>query len=141
MRRALAIVGLVLLGCGPRLTHVAQEIAVRGIDFRPLSADGFLFTPNAYLGAHDALGLITISIEAEGNYRAIPNSPNYSSWQFERIAVDTALARAKAQVQELGGNAIVNLELRYSAEPFTSTSLRPRLEALGLAIRRHEVPR
>lgn len=130
---ALAVALLSAAACGG-VRHIPPESYVSGIDFRPHSADGFLFSPNPYTAAHDVIGLVTVGMKAELNL--VPGRNGFQVWKETPIPVDTILARAKARVLELGGNALVNFTIRRTSDAYNEYLSVPGVEVTGLAIKR-----
>lgn len=67
---AVVTVLLTVTGCAPRIRHVPQEVLVSGVDLRAHTREGFLFSPNAYTGQFEAVGLVTVSVYAEARVPA-----------------------------------------------------------------------
>lgn len=134
MRRAIVPVLLFLVGCVKPTLYYAPVTSVNAIDFRPHTADGFLFSPNPYEETHQAIGMVTLSIRAEA--RAETNDSGFREWHFTRIPVDTALARLKAAAQGMGADGVVNFEIRGTSETVSVNLSIPVIEVSGLAIRR-----
>lgn len=139
MRRAhlfvLCTVALVVIACATPITRFPMRVQAYAVDFRPQTSDGFLFSPNPFLEPHQPLGLVTIEVRAEAELKT-DSAQYYAAWRFKPIPVDTGLALAKARVRELGGDALVNLELRRSNEVISQYLQIPTLEVSGLAIKR-----
>lgn len=124
-------------GCAPVLTHIPPETVARGIDFRPHTRDGFLFSPNAYSGAFDPIGLVTVTVFAEGDKKL--NKYNAEEWRFSAVGADEALAEARKQAAALGADAIVNVVLSATTKSIAERAgavIVPGIELRGFAIKR-----
>ena len=63
----IAIAVLIFNGCAT-LKFIPAEEYFMGIDFRPYTEQGFLFTPEKYLGEYESIGLIDLISVHEANY-------------------------------------------------------------------------
>jgi hypothetical protein len=65
---------LILSSCAPSLVEWNSSYSVNGYDFRDYTAKNFLFTPNQYLEAFDAIGLVEVTFTPEIKKRAISST-------------------------------------------------------------------
>lgn len=142
IHRALLILVVLLFATGCTKMRTNWEPVTEGfsLDFRELTRDGFLLSPDAYTGPHDALGLVSITLQSGANLR--PGKNGYLEWSAIEVSVDLALAQAKERAKALGADGISNLEIQ-TAPRVISTGRAGYLQAevsgwqiSGLAIRR-----
>lgn len=120
--------------CVKPVTSYTGAIEVSGIDFRRHSLDGFLFTPNAFMGEHTTIGMVSVTVFASGARRVARNGTYV--WDFGPIPVDSALTVMKSRVRELGGDALINFTIEAKERVVTLTATAPGLQVTGLAIKR-----
>lgn len=125
----------VTIGCTAAITHFPPRAQAYTIDFQPHTRDGFFFSPNPFIESHKPLGLVTIELRAQADFKT-ESGMYYAAWHFKPIPVDSGLSLAKARVMELGGDALVNLQLRRSTDVVSAQLHIPTLEVSGLAIKR-----
>lgn len=137
MMRPLACLALlgVLTACASAPTSYARQIEAVGIDLRPYSSTGFLFTPDPlYAGKYEALGIITVHFAAAG--KIAPQKQGFPSWEWEPVSMDDVLKAAQKRVLEMGGNALVNFKI---TSVDAAVPGRPTFDVSGFAIRRLDV--
>lgn len=136
MKRTILLAGASLLvGCASPIQHLPQEIEVRGIDFRPHTADGFYLSTDPFTAAHEPIGEVYVIVRAEGR-REFDKRTGFDEMMFRPLSIDSAVAVAKARTRALGGDALVNIRITNESEPWGVSRTRPGLSVSGLAIRR-----
>lgn len=141
MRRFGTIVLLLALaGCAKGPTHLAPETYFRGLDFREYTSQGFLFTPYRYDGAFESIGLVTVTLWAEGELVPVGRE-KFKEWRFKPLDVQDVLRAAHRHAVERGADALVDLKLTATDRPIEKSSQRqPGIELSGYAIRRLSPP-
>lgn len=125
----------VLTACASAPTSYARQIESVGIDLRPYSGSGFLFTPDPlYAGKYEALGIITVHFAAAGKIG--PQKQGFPAWEWEPVSMDDVLKAAQKRVVEMGGNALVNFKITTVEATVVG---RPTFDVSGFAIRRLDV--
>lgn len=135
-RLAVLAVAVSLNGCS-HLTHIAPATTVASIDFRTYAKDGFLFSPNAFVGDFDPIGMMTVSLSAEGKVVVAPEGNKV--WEFTPIDAQLGLRQMRDRVVALGGNAVVSLTIRSTTANQVDGGyviVVPGLEVSGFAIHR-----
>lgn len=131
----LALLVLAPLGCATPIKFVPLDVQVRGVDFRPHTADGFYISTDPFTGAHEPIGSVHVRVMAEG-VRELNRRTGYHEMTFRPVSVDSAVAVAKARTRTLGGDALVNVQILAESEPWSIEKQRPGLSVSGLAIKR-----
>ena len=136
LRRFLALMlACSMAACAHPLTHVDPETIIGGVDFRAHSRKGFLFTPNAYPGEFEAVGMVTVTMYAEANAsRSGPNGSNWV-WEYSALAPQDALTEIRKRATALGADAISNTTLRAVTRTVGGAAI-PGIEVSGFAIKR-----
>jgi hypothetical protein len=139
-RRSIALLCLVFVAaaCAKPQTLWQPVSAAYSIDFREHTSDGFLLTPNPYMGEHRALGMVSVALQAGAELRR--DRYGYERWHVIEVSLDVALAQAKGYAKELGGDGIANLDIRSSSRTVGAGYRQlqvPGWEIRGLAIKRN----
>lgn len=136
MKRLLPLL-VILAGCssGPSIINARTDVV--GIDLRPYTEQGFLFTPNAYAGEHDAVGIITVTVWPKALKVQRSSGATLSEWQQEPVNVADALQQARDQAAELGADALTNVVITQPTRQAWGAVLSG-VEISGFAIRRKQ---
>lgn len=129
-RVALAMCSLVTLGCASMRTHYESETIVTGVDFREHTREGFLFSPNAYAGAFEAVGMVTVSMFPEATW-----VQKQQKWVTAPLKLADVLVEARKSAATLGADAIVNVSFRSLSKGYTWGVISG-VEVSGFAIKR-----
>lgn len=124
-------------GACSSLTHIPPVTTSSAIDFRSHARQGFLFSPNAYSGEFAPVGLVTVTLYAEGHLGQ--SAAGVRPWVFTEPPVQDAVAEARQRAAAMGANALVNFSVRRVFRSVGSASV-PGVEVAGFAIIR-AVPR
>lgn len=126
-------------GCGPKISRHPQIRSVAVVDFRGLSADGFLISPDPYVGEHQPLGLVFATLQGAAEESGADSHGAYSHWHGYDVSVDSAVGLAKARSRELGADGLTNISIEatprtvgYGGYTITVSGWR----VTGLAIKR-----
>lgn len=108
------LIAIIISSCST-LKHVSKQEVIYGIDFRPYTEKGFLFTPEKYLGEYASIGIVSIEIYPEYNYvDSHLNSDNQfveaKGWQSEGIEIDTVLNKYHERLVAMGADAVMNFK-------------------------------
>lgn len=139
MRSAVHILALLALApaCS-NLKYVAPNTDVRSIDFSEYTRQGFMFTTETYQGAYESVGIIYVTMHAEGKLEDVKGFPQ---WVFSDLKVQDALAEAHRKALAMGANAIVKLDIQADNKVLSPVLAVPGIEVSGFAIRRAVVER
>lgn len=136
MRRLiLAVLAAVCVGCASTNPH-PEIINTYGFDFSEYTEEGFLITPEQYLGEYQSIGLIRVVMWPEVTSRSGSGDQYY--WQTGDLNVEKAIDEIYKKADSLGANAITRFEI-------TSTSRRngniivEGVEISGFAIKRLDI--
>ena len=130
---SLILLTCVLSGCRT-VKHIPPTTVVTGIDFTPYTAQKFMFTPEMYRGDYESVGVINVSMHAEGNL--IPNArTGRHEWVFSPLLIDDVVREAHKRAVAMGANAVVNFSVK-AAPTVVGTVTIPGIEVSGFAIKR-----
>lgn len=136
-----ALALLPLSACSPpTVTNVEPEVKVTGVDLRPYTEKGFLFTPEAYAGPYDAIGLIQVSLYAGAHYVVPEGGVARHVWQFDPIPVHALLDTAYARADAMGADALMKFQVEETSHVTPEGLTVPGLTVSGFAIRRRPSP-
>ena len=137
LRAGAILLVLGVAACAPAVKYVAPMLTVSGIDFTKYTKEGFLFTPEAYDGPYDAIGLISITRYAGARY-VDTTTESASGWKYDPIPVPALMDTVYARATAMGANAIMRFHVENSLAPATlDHPLLPGITVTGFAIRRH----
>lgn len=138
MRPPFFAIVLSLAACAPGLKRIEPEVRVTGLDFREHTREGFLFSPNAYPGDFESIGVVAVAVFAEGERvtggASFAGGPS-TTWRFIPVDAQGALTEARKRATALGANALVNVQVRDVAKAVGLVSV-PGVEVSGFAIKR-----
>jgi hypothetical protein len=106
-----------------------------GVDFSAHTREGFLFTPNAYTGPYESLGMVYVTMHAEGNLEEVDRRTGMKAWVFKEISVQDALTETRRRAVAMGANALANFNVHSSPKLIGSLTI-PGIEVSGFAIKR-----
>ena len=134
MRSAIPLLAMLALApaCS-NLKYIAPNTEVRSIDFSGYSRQGFMFTTEMYQGAYESVGIIYVTMHAEGK---LENMKGFSQWVFSDLKVQDVLAEAHRKALAMGANAIVKLDIQADNKVLSPALTVPGIEVSGFAIRR-----
>lgn len=130
---AVLLLGALASGC-KTLSYIPPATTVTGIDFTPYTSQGFMFTPEMYRGDYESVGVINVSMHAEGRLVTNPRT-RAQEWEFAALRVDDVVREAHKRAVDMGANAVVNFSVR-AAPRLVGTITQPGLEVTGFAIKR-----
>lgn len=142
MKRLLLLPVILLLISCASTEPMPESINTFGFDFSEYTEEGFLITPEQYLGEYQSIGLIR-TVMWPRVYRVPSGStddqgnPNYD-FRTEELNVEKAIDEIYQQAEDMGANAITRFDI-------TSTSRRngdmivEGAEISGFAIKRTDV--
>lgn len=150
LRVAAALIGFfAATGCGKRITHIPPVTLTSGIDFTEYTKRGFMFTPEEYTGAYESMGVITVSMYAEGNLEPPPRPPRRGIfgnggaeqpelvWRFKELRVQDVLEETHKRATGMGADAVVRFNVRAVTRPSGVALVDvPGIEVTGFAIKR-----
>ncbi len=115
MRKYLSLILLITFGCAPP-KYIPESLSVSGINFAPFSEEGFLFTPNKYLGDYESIGIINLSFAPEANLikstkKTSGGDRTTSSWVVNDMNPDTLLKKVHELCVDMGADALTEFEV------------------------------
>ena len=135
---------LLLLSCATGY-EVRKTVLVSGYDFRKYTEQGFLFTPEEYLGDYESIGLLNLEVLPE--IRKVPYGTRASEkgweivigttryWQVEEISSVEVLDSLYKEAIGMGADAIVSFNLE-AIPHYNGDANYYGLQASGFAIKR-----
>ena len=109
--------------CSPGV-EIQRTVISSGYDFRPYTEQNFLFTPEAYQGEYESIGLLYVEIIPEvkrANYgensrinelewEFIRSRSGDGVWKVKRFSSKEILDELYKEATKMGANAVVNLK-------------------------------
>lgn len=132
--------------------EMQRTVISSGYDFRQYTEKGFLFTPEAYFGEYESVGVLDIEISPEVkevNYEGdevdnenkwifLRSTNDGSLWKVQRVSPQEVLDEFYKEAIKMGADAVIRLSfdnIEESNDEFTYYGL----SATGFAIKRIEV--
>lgn len=114
MRWFIMLLFISLISCST-VKPMEEQITVSGFDFTKYADQGFLFTPEAYLGEYQSIGVISVTI-----WPSVSESPNVSAkgvtqrqrWYIGQLNVNKAIDRIYQQASNMGADGIMRFDVR-----------------------------
>lgn len=142
-RIALLLIVLLLAGCATeRVTRIQREVTFTGFDFRQYTEKGFLFTPDVYTGAYDAIGLLNATVfpEAFREEEVVKGERKLGRWHIRPVDAQEAIDEMYRQASALGADALVQFSIKSIEKDVETGDLAglvlPGIEVSGFAIKR-----
>jgi hypothetical protein len=140
----ITFVAIILSSCTTTLNLVNSHADVYIIDYRSYSNEGFLFTPEKYLGEYESIGQIDISFFPEAlridpiTYGAIDNEKNYlqGTWLIQKLLVDSLIHQVYKYAKDMGSDAIINFKVASTSKRMDVDLDLPGISFTGFAIKR-----
>lgn len=141
MKTLLLLLAVIFVGCVS--TKPSDElIYTTGFDFSEYTENGFLITPEAYLGEYQSIGLITVTlwpkvVEEKGRQTA---SGGYvgGGWLIGDLNVEKAIDQLYTRADEMGADAITKFQI-IGTERENGTIIVPGAKISGFAIKRTDI--
>lgn len=136
---------LLFLGCS-REIDLVKKIYIYGYNFTNYTSQGFLFTPEPYMGEYESIAILEIEIYPEIEMRKERGSQygasNYDepNWTFKPIQTKEVLDSLFYIARRMGADAIVRLSIHDVSQERQGFPLRliPGKKAYGFAIKRNQ---
>jgi hypothetical protein len=93
-----------------------------------------MFTPEMYRGDYESVGVINVTMQAEGRLVANPKT-GANEWQFSELRIADVVKESHRRAVEMGANAVVNFSVK-AAPRLVGTVTVPGIEVNGFAIKR-----
>ncbi|MEL7832449.1 hypothetical protein [Fodinibius sp. Rm-B-1B1-1] len=140
----LLLIGFITSACaGPETTARDEVINVTGYDFSEYTEDGFLFTPEAYNGDYQSIGLITVTqwpaVRKMTRRVPSPDSPNGYKTVEEFYPDDIDVEKAIDEIYKVANNMGADAITRFDVTPtsrMNGTLTVQGVEISGFAIKR-----
>lgn len=134
------VLGLITSCISPReLKNISEKRNFYAIDFREYSKNGFLITPEKYIGDYQSIGIVRFEVYPGASYTVVerkvnpnynpnttgPNSSKYydvKEWIVRKISMQDALDGIFEKCKEMGADALVNFKMDYDAVPYDGIS-------------------
>ena len=128
---------------GPKTIAREETSIVTGYDFSEYTEQGFLFTPEQYLGDYNSIGMITVTLWPDVNKRIervpIPGQPgrhqNVEKFSQGVINVEKAINEIYNKAVTMGADAITRFDVNATSRE-NGTLLVTGVEISGFAIKR-----
>ena len=131
----LIIFASLLVRCSS-VSHYEKQVLVYGYDFTKYTNQGFLFTPEKYLGEYESIGLLTVLILPELNRSGEYDfSVTDKKLSYAPVSADEVLDSLFDVAINMGANAIVSLTIENIERMIEGVNA-PGVKASGFAIRR-----
>jgi hypothetical protein len=136
----------ILSACTTTLNLIPTETSYFGIDFRKYTSEGFLITPEKYLGEYESIGVVKYVIVPGAEYKVL-NKVTYSDgttqsiqkWVVNQITLSQGLDSLYHLSKAMGADAIVNFSSNTTQRNYQSIANPVTLEGYelsGFAIKR-----
>lgn len=148
MRNVLAPFVLVLLtisGCAPSLLEWNTSYVPTGYDFRDYADEGFLFTPEGFLGDYESMGVVNIEFMPEIKKAKVTlpaEIPGYfilqttsGSYYVQRHDTQKIIDEMHKLAIDMGANAVIRFQILPTTIDNEGTPI-PTIRATGFAIKR-----
>ncbi len=137
------------ISCAPVKEIYPVEVLF-GVDFRPYTQKGFLFTPEKYTGEYESIGLLDLSRSPGAQYvilnsKANPRFSRFSSeqevfyqygWKIDSISIPMMIDKFYSICIDMGADAVMNFEVygkeALRVQPVFSNKNPPELPFLGI---------
>ncbi|GEM_PF-1391329 len=140
------LIAILFLGCGPTIDLTTEGYVISyGVDFRPYSEQGFLFTPEPPVSNYESIGQIYITLTPkviettktiwdqfkDSNYKIgekkyrlekLLNGGEVKYYGFEILELDTAIEALYSRATSWGANAVYNFTVDTSEEDIITVS-------------------
>lgn len=146
------VIILVLLfsfGCAITLYNIEPVSDFFGIDFTKYSKEGFLFTPEKYLGEYESIGMIEYKLIPGAKYlvtkKRYDQTPSNYAWFVENIEFSQAMDSIYSMAKSMGANTIMNFDFNIEYNETFNNPMRyknpiiiPGYRITGFAIKREK---
>lgn len=134
---------LTFISCSSVRQSTNKIVIHYGFDFTKYSTQGFLFTPEQYLGEYESIGIVkTIIFPAVKNKKSQIKSQTgepflNEEWEIEKLDADEAINEMYKKATEMGANAVVRFEI-HKTQYMNGLMEIPGFEVSGFAIKRKQ---
>lgn len=128
------------------ITRIPREVTYYGINFTKYSKQNFLVTPIEYPGFYDAIGIVSVELYPEADYKTTEIRTNASGqevqhkeWVVEQIDAQDAVDSLVSMASRMGADAIINFKLNTEKAEYlriTNPIVLSGVSASGFAIKR-----
>ena len=131
----------ILISSCATLKHIPRELKFYVIDFTAFTEEGFLFTPEAYLGDYESVGILYLEIYPE--YNRIPTTEHTAEgftsmiWVHKPIDLSAVINSYYIEVTKMGADAVMNFETTAISYIYPGTIMKVEgVKITGYAIKR-----
>ena len=120
MKKILCIVFITLFLSACYITRITGNVIDNSVDLNKYTKNGFLFSPDEYLGKYDAISFVDLIITPKaGKTPQVDNEELRSKydiqgfWVIQRIEIKDAIDSIYIRTKALGANAVTNFKSEY----------------------------
>lgn len=132
---------LIYLCACSTVSKIEKQVIVTGYDFTSYTNEGFLFTPENYVGNYESIGILSVEILPElrktGRGKAGQFYTPNMLWQYIPVRTSEVLDSLYKKAINMGADAIINLVIKRTELTYKNVTA-PGVEASGFAIKRIE---
>ena len=152
MTRLIILMSLIILGCAPSREFIPQEKTEFVIDFSKYSKQNFLFTPLKYSGDYQSIGLISVSMMPEAEFKFQDRFVDSTRtrfigsnkiWVIKKLNLESVIDTFYLKATSMGANAVIDFNIKFIKKTFESKStnpvILPGVELTGFAIKRIDI--
>jgi len=119
MKKLIILLLIFLMGCGVTIYNIDPINEYFGIDFTKYSKEGFLFTPEKYLGEYESIGMIEYKLISGAKYlstgrqwdaKTAKSIPTRYKWFIDEIEFSQAVDSIYFMAKSMGANTIMNFD-------------------------------
>ena len=137
MRWLIILISFALVSCSS-IKPMEEQITVSGFDFTKYADQGFLITPEQYLGEYESIGMMNVTIWPSVSESAKASASGVTErqrWYIGPLNVDKAIDRIYQQAKDMGADGIMRFNVK-SIEQFNGSLRIEGAEISGFAINR-----
>jgi len=121
MKKLIVLFLIILTGCAVTIYNIDPINEYFGIDFTKYSKEGFLFTPEKYLGEYESIGMIEYKLIPGAKYKIYKQVYGQEAkykWFTEYIEFSQAVDSIYFMAKSMGANTIMNFDfsIEYNEE-------------------------
>ena len=101
------------------------------LDFTKYAENGFLFTPNGYIGDYESIGIIQAVFMPSATLKALKKKTSEGMvtvkhyWKKEKIETSEVLDTIYDMAKNMGANAIINFKIEKISEAYNLNTYYP----------------
>ena len=116
MKNLLTIIVLTGMFSCVTVKHIPESEKFAGVDFTKYTTEGFLFTPEKYLGEYESIGMVSLEFYTEFNLKASTRNREGkvitpSMWMENVVSTEDIMDRFYSNIVDMGADALMNFRL------------------------------